>query len=440
MSTARQSGPDTRERIRDLQTGKLRRLIERCEQNPFYAPRLARSGITSASLRGVEDLRALEPLSKEDILADQDANPPFGSRLGIRPEEVRQIHLTSGSSGIGQEAMALTAGDMEQSGASWVTALAAAGLTPGDLFAIFYPVTLFAYGQSVLCGGRATGIPVVSLAGLDRSVALALLRRLQPRALGARPALFGLLAEEMAADGVLPSAALPGLRSLITSGLSVTQAITLEETWGATVHEVYGMSQAAGLIAGTGTEGAAPGGYAGVMRCYETQCLVEAVHPETLEPVEEGEAELLLTCFERTASPILRFRTRDRVEIVPPESYGDGAPFLGLRVGSIGRWDDMLKIRGNNVWPSQLDEALLGCPAVLDYLAELVVDERGVEQLQVRVRADASAPPNGDGSSLEAMISRRVKAGTNVRPAVCLDSDLPPPGLKPRRLIDRRSG
>jgi phenylacetate-CoA ligase len=196
------------------------------------------------------------------------------------------------------------------------------------------------------------------------------------------------------------------------------------------------MSQAAGIIAGTGPEGAAPEGAPGVMRCNESQFIVEAVHPETLEPVEEGEAELLLTCLDRVASPIIRFRTHDRVDVVAPGSYGHDTPLLGLRVGSIGRWDDMVKLRGNNVWPGQLDEALLGDPMVLDYRAEVVIDARGVEQLLVVVRADAAAGGGVDAHA--ATLARRVKACTNVRPSVSFDSSLPVPELKPKRLVDRR--
>ncbi len=429
---------DRRAALLSLQAEKLRRLLARCEANPFYRPRLEQAGLRSDNLRSVCDLRRFDPVEKQDILDDQGSLPPFGARLGIGVDEIREVHLTSGTTGLGQEAMALDAEDVEASGATWLPTFTAAGLTPGDLFATFYPATLFAYGRSVLTGGRVAGVPVVSMAGLDRSVSLELLRRIQPKALGARPALFGLLAEELATEGTTPAAAFPALRSIITSGLSGSQAMALQETWGVVPHEVYGMSQAAGIIAGTGSEGAVPGGVPGVMRCIERQFIVEAVHPETLDPVEEGEAELLLTCLDRVASPILRFRTHDRVDVVPPGSYGDDTPLLGLRVGSIGRWDDMVKLRGNNVWPGQLDEALLGDPGVLDYRAEVVVDARGVEQLLVVVRPDDATGSGVDAHA--AILSRRVKARTNVRPSISFDPSLAVPDLKPKRLVDRRRG
>ena len=212
-------------------------------------------------------------------------------------------------------------------------------------------------------------------------------------------------------------------------------AAATEAEWGVTVHEVYGSSQAGGLIASTGPEGAAPGGAAGVMRLMEPFFLVETVDPESLEPVEEGEAELLLTCLDRVASPVIRFRTRDRVHVVPAGSYGESRPVRGLRCGAVDRFDDMLKIRGNNVWPAQLDEALLGHPSVADYRADVILDNRAVDVLAVRVR------PVGGGAAdpaLEAELQRRVKLATNVTPTIEWDPDLPAPDLKPRRLADRR--
>lgn len=418
---------------RSVQLDKLRTLLHRAEANPFYAPRLREAGLAAAGLHDVADLRRLAPIDKTDLLVDQETSPPYGSRLGVPAADIREIHLTSGTSGLGQEAMALTGADVAASGRTWAPVFASAGLGPGDLFATFYPATLFAYGRSVLSGSRETGVPVVSMSGVDRDVALNLLRRLQPRALGARPALFTLLAETLAAERVTPAGAFPALSSIVASGLSPEQAVVLEAEWGATVHEVYGMSQAAGIIASTGPEGAAPGGVAGVMWCNRQAFLVEAVDPSTLEPVDEGEAELLLTCLERHASPIIRFRTRDRVEVVrDPTDPGH----LGLRVGSIGRWDDMIKLRGNNVWPGQLDHALLGAPGVLDYLAEVTLDDRGVEQLHVRVRRD---PRSADAPDMLDDLARRVKAATNVRPSVRFDPDLPEPDLKPKRLLDRRN-
>lgn len=280
------------------------------------------------------------------------------------------------------------------------------------------------------------GVPVIPLAGVDRSVALSMMRRLQPAGIGARPALFRLIAEDLAADGLRPRDVLPGMKGLLCSGISPATALQEEEDWGATVHELYGSSQAAGIAAVTGRRGAVPDGLPGVMRCLEHHYLVEAVDPDSLEPVEEGEAELLLTCLDRVASPFIRYRTRDRVEVVPPGSYESDLALLGIRVGTVGRWDDMLKIRGNNVWPSQLDEALLGHPAVMDYRAEVVLDHRGVDVMTVTVRTSAEFAAR---KQLVVDLRSRVKVATNVSPTVGFDPAMPPPALKPQRLIDRRT-
>ncbi|HEV7687344.1 MAG TPA: AMP-binding protein, partial [Acidimicrobiia bacterium] len=314
---------------------KARRLLHRAQSNPFYAPRLAGCSVTADNLHTLAQWRDLPVVDKTSFLSDQEQQPPYGTRLGVDPSAIRQVHLTSGTSGFGQEAFALTDDDLDTAGALWRHAFDAMALAPGDLFVTFYPITFLAYGRSVLEGGRVTGVPIMSMAGLDRSAAVALMRRLQPAAIGARPALFGLLREELEADGLTARDAFPHLRAVVCSGLTPAAAAAIEAEWGVTIHEVYGSSQAGGIAAATGPEGAVPGGEAGVMQVIEDHFLVEAVDPKTLEPVEEGEAELLLTCFDRVASPVIRFRTGDRVDVVPPGAHGDRRGPLGLRVGSV---------------------------------------------------------------------------------------------------------
>ncbi|HVW34795.1 MAG TPA: hypothetical protein VHL53_19840 [Acidimicrobiia bacterium] len=431
-----ETGWATRAELEALQLDKARRLLERVATNPFYGPRLARAGVRADGLTDLARWRDVPIVDKAALVADQDEHPPFGSRLGVDAGAVRQVHLTSGTSGFGQEVFALTDEDLDASGRSWQWCFADAGLGPGQLFVTFYPVTFLAYGRSVLEGSRLAGVPVFSLAGVDRSLALSLLRRLRPAGLGARPALFGLLAEELADGGLSPLDAFPELTTLVCSGVAAGAVRAIEAEWDVTVHEVYGSSQAGGLIASTGPEGAAPGGGPGVMRLMEPHFLVETVDPETLEPVEEGEAEVVLTCLDRVASPIVRFRTRDRVHVVPAGSFGDRRPVRGIRCGAVDRYDDMLKIRGNNVWPGQLDEALLGHPAVADYRADVVLDARAVDVLAVRVRP---LDPASCGPPLESELQRRVKLATNVTPTIEWAIDLPAPALKPRRLADRRN-
>ncbi len=422
-----------RKGIEALQLSKARRLLARAMANPFYAEGLAATGLTPERLRSLEQWRELPLLDKAAVTADQQADPPYGRRLGVPRGEVRQTHITSGTSGFGQEAFALTGRDLETSGRTWSAPFATAGLVPGEMMVTFYPVTFLTYGRSVMEASRITGVEVTSMAGVERSLALRLMRHLQPAALGCRPALLGLLDLDLSAQGSSPSEAFDNLRAIICSGLAPSQVPVVQERWGATVHEVYGLTQAGGIVATTGPEGAAPDGEAGVMRVLEQHFLVETVDPSTLEPVTEGPAELVLTCLDRIASPVLRYRTRDRVEVVPPDGWGP--PVMGLRVGAVGRYDDMCKVRGNNVWPSQLDEALLGAPGVVDYRCEVALDHRSVDVMVVKVRPIPGADAAIDVDDLR----KRVKLHTNVTPQVVVDPELPEPGLKPKRLVDLRS-
>ncbi|MDT7668040.1 MAG: phenylacetate-CoA ligase [Pseudonocardiales bacterium] len=415
---------------------KARNLLAAALTNPFYGPRYADAGLRPDTLDSLQQWRTLPVVDKNDLLADQQKFPPFGQRLGVPPDEVRQIHLTSGTSGFGQEAFALTEWDLAVSGSTWQWPLAALGLRPGGVFVTMYPVTFLTYGRSLLEGGRLAGSPVVSLAGTDTALAVALMERLQPAAVGARPAFLSLVEEHLAQRGQLPRDVFTGIQGLVCSGLAPSAVAATEERWNGTVHEMYGSSQAGGIIATTGSTGAARNGRPGIMYCLENHFLVEMVDPDTLAPVTAGEAEVVLTCLDRIASPIIRYRTRDRVTVVPSGVGDNRSPYQGIRVGTVGRFDDMLKIRGNNVWPQQLDEALLGQPAISDYLAEVTLDNRGVDVMTVYVRRTAGAAANDE---LWQEVRRRVKRATNVTPRVEDAPRLPPPALKPKRLVDLRS-
>jgi phenylacetate-CoA ligase len=424
-----------REVLEKEQLRKAQLLLHRVLANPFYGPRYAESGLMPSALHSLEQWRRLPLIDKKDILADQQAHPPFGHRLGVPQADLREVHLTSGTSGFGQEAFGLTGEDLEVSASGWQRPLRALGLRPGELFATMYPMTFLAYGRSLLEGARKAGSPVVSLSGIDTESAVTLMERLQPTAIGARPAFLAIVAEALAERGLGPREAFPQVRGLLCSGLAPTAIAATERLWGATVHEVYGSSQAAGIIASTDRAGAAPLGMAGLMYCVEEHFLVETVHPETLEPVTEGEAEVVLTCLDRVASPIVRYRTRDKVTVVPWGQDDNASPYLGIRVGSIGRFDDMLKIRGNNVWPQQLEAALLGNEAIADFLAEVRQDARGVDVLTLLIRRSTGGEaPLG----LWEEVKRQVKRATNVTPKVQDRPDLPPAALKPRRLHDLR--
>jgi phenylacetate-CoA ligase len=407
------------------QLEKARLLLARLAANPFYGPSIAASGMTADTLRLPEQWRELPLFDKAALLADQVEHPPYGSRLGIDRSSIRQTHLTSGTSGFGQEVFALTADDVDVSGDTWTGPFRSMSLVPGDLVVTFYPVTFLAYGRSIVEGGRVSGMQVSSMAGVDRGLALGLMRRLQPAAVGTRPALLALLERDLADDGLTPAEAFPGLKGIVASGLSpLSKVPEIEARWGAIVHEVYGSSQGAGIIAHTGREGAAPRGEPGDLRIVDEHFLVELLDPETLEPVEDGEAEIVLTCLDRIASPIVRFRTADRVRVVA------GA----MLAGSIGRYDDMCKVRGNNVWPGQLDESVLAHPSVRDYRCEIALDERAVDVMRVRVLPEDGGLDTATVDDLR----RRVKVATNVTPSIEIVGELPDGGLTPKRLVDLR--
>lgn len=407
----------------------LRELLTRVRSTSFFSRLHGGIDPQTIALESMTDLQAIPFCSKADILKDEAEDPPYGTRLCVSREQIRQTHLTSGTSGFGQEAFALSASDLDASGDTWLPMFAAMGLTPGNLVATFYPVTFLAYGLSIVEGARRAGLQLTSLAGIDRGLAATIMQRLGVSAIGTRPAMLQALAQDLEPLGLTPRAAFPNLKGIVASGVLPPLIPSIEDLWGVPVHEVYGSSQAMGIIAHTQSDGAAPNGEAGWMTVLGDQFIVETLHPETMSAVDEGEAELILTCLHRTASPIIRFRTMDKAEI---RRLSDGTVLI--RVGSISRVDDMCKIRGNNVWPSQIDNALLVHPDVDDYICVLVKDARDIDHMRIRVQVSEERRSAQLGFDL----TSRVKAATNVTPEIEFVDRIVHESIKPKRLIDNR--
>jgi phenylacetate-CoA ligase len=138
--------------------------------------------------------------------------------------------------------------------------------------------------------------------------------------------------------------------------------------------------------------------------------------------VQEGEAEVILSTTYRAASPVIRFAIRDKVTLVPGGECSCGDPLPGFVPGSVGRIDSMLKIRGVNLWPQQVEQLLLGHPAVRDFRAAVQRRADGVEELLLRVCVQESS---GEGRErVVATLEALVRESTMIRPRVVLDDEI----------------
>lgn len=335
--------------------------------NRFYDGKFRKSHLTVSDLRSRDDLRRIPFTTKDEIVADQEAHGPYGSNLSEPIERYVRIHQTSGTSGRRLRWLD-TAENWEWILTLWDEIYQAVDVRDDDRF--FFP---FSFGPflgfwAAFEGACRRGNFTMAGGGMTSIARLTSIVENKVTIVGCTPTHALHLAEVAEGQGV--ELAGSGVRMLVLAGEpgasipSVRKRI--EESWGARVIDHSGMTE----IASLGIEYAS---LPGKLFVLENHCIAEFVEPGGDRPVAEGElGELVITTLGRWGSPLLRYRTGDvcrwRSDVHPPER-----PFVYLDGGLIGRTDDMLWIKGNNVYPSALDAVLRAEPGVAEYRIE--VDE-----------------------------------------------------------------
>ena len=256
-----------REALKELQErrvlGTLRRVYE---ENKFYRQLYDAAGINIPGIRTLEDFRRLVPmLDKRVLLADQEAFPPYGLRAW---PPIQQLHLTSGTSGVGQEVHALSEADVISQGTPLMYQLTWAGLTPGDTVALTQPWGTTMAGPYYAEGARALGVTPLYLGAGSTEQKIELMLRFQPAALlaiGAYIHRLSIVAESM---GVVPARDLPQLRSVLSFGepFSIAWAERMEQFWNARLFDCFGATQSGGTAMAACEGGSIPSGPSGVRR------------------------------------------------------------------------------------------------------------------------------------------------------------------------------
>ena len=327
------------------------------------------------------ELDDLPVVTKQDLLAAEQRDPPWGGNLCVDPREIAQIHLTTGTSGIGQERYALSARDVAVMGTSWARQYRAIGLSRGDLALLTIPVSFFCAGLSALEGARIHGLVPLISGVASKELMLELLVEQRPAYLYGVESLLLQLANMARERGLV----VRGLKGVQTVGASRQLVAAAREVFGARVFDVYGCTQAAAKIATTCHLGVDTG----TNHFHPEHLYIETRDPVSGKPIAEGEAEMILSTSYRDASPVIRFAIRDKAVLVPHGVCPCGDPAPGFRPGSIERMDSMLKIRGVNVWPQRIEQLLFAHPAVYDFRAEVNRRTDGADELLIRVRVHA---------------------------------------------------
>ncbi len=440
----------SRPELEALQLSKLRRQMARLERtSAYYAERLRQAGLTAEGITSLAQFAERFPTSsKADFLADQQAHPPFGARLGIAREQVALVNMTGGTSGQGQETYGRSQRDVHQLGYLHALPWVMAGLRPGDVAVNCVP----AGGMTTGGWGPGEGLRIIGATafhvggGLSTDAKIDLMLKLGGvNFIYASTNYLHTRTAALLGRGITPREAFPDMHGLFIAaeGYPLEWAGKIEEHWGCRLQEGYGSTQCNGFGGSTGSAGVfGEGGGRGLIRLFEWETLFEVVDPDTLQPTASGEVgELVATNLSVEGSPVIRFRTGDAARYVSWKDAAGGTCWNAIEAGSIGRFDDMMKIRGNNVWPTAVDAAVFAHDQVFDY-AGRVYTEGGKTEIEVRLAfADHCADMPDEGrAEVIASVREAIKGRTNVWMQVveCRRADLPEFAYKARRWKDER--
>jgi len=360
-----------RERLREIQLQRLRSVVERAfERVAVFRRRMEEKGLTPASIRSLEGLGEL-PFT---VKADLRDTYPFG--LFASPmEEIVRLHASSGTTGK-PIVVAYTQADLDVWTEVMVRTFAACGLHRGDVIQNAYGYGLFTGGLGAHYGAEALGATVIPISGGNTERQLMVMQDFGVTALCCTPSYFLHLlerAKEMKID-------FSRLRAGVFGAEPWSEAMRerIEAESGIKAYDIYGLSEIIGP--GVGIECVQQRG----LHLFEDHFYPEIVDPETGAVLPDGrEGELVLTTLSKRAMPMIRYRTRDVTALVS-EPCACGRTLRRIR--RIGRRsDDMFIIRGVNVFPSQVETALLQVEGTLPHYAIVLTREKGLDQMEVKV-------------------------------------------------------
>ncbi|CAN5853760.1 phenylacetate--CoA ligase [soil metagenome] len=427
-----------RDRLRALQNERLRNLVRYVyERVPFYKTRLDAADLQPGDIENVADLPRLPFTTKQDL---RDTYP-FGL-FAVPQRDLARIHASSGTSGK-PTLVGYTKRDLATFAEVNARCLAAAGARPGMLFHNAYGYGLFTGGLGLHYGAEALGLTVVPVSGGMTERQIMLIQDLQPEVIACTPSYAQTLAGEFRARGISPDDI--SLKYGVLGAEPWTESIRadVESGLGIKATNIYGLSE----IIGPGVSNEAVEEQAGAY-IWEDHFYPEIVNPETGEALPDGEeGVLVITTLTKEALPLLRYWTGDITSLThEPSATGRSHARMSM---IRGRSDDMLVIRGVNVYPTQIEAALTGI-ADLALHYQLVVTRRGtLDELELKIelseaahaQAGAANPESEGFDSLRDRVRHRVKdtVGVTLTPTLLAPGSVPrSAGGKLRRTVDER--
>lgn len=409
-----------REQLKALQLKKLKYQAEYVyNRSSFYRDLFQKASLRPEDIQKLDDIKRLPMIDKSDLLRDQAEGSPYGKRLCVEPDEIAMTILTSGTSGVGQEVYAMTRNDLEFSGSAWAIWFYRAGIVKGDVIMLTWPLGTNSGPQAAFLGAYKIGANTFPIGMYDSKIKInSYLTRFNPAGILATPSYLtqlSILCKEM---GVDPKKVMPGLKSIFvgTEAYPISWAEEMEDFWDAKLHDLYGCTQQGAMAACTCERGAIINGERGLMHLDESSTLYEIIDRETGVPVKPGEeGELVLTNLNRQGTPLFRFRTNDRVRYVSYTECLCGRTSDCLVPSSVARYDDMIKIKSQNVWPEAIDEVVFSYHQVEEYNGIVSVSDQGKESVNIKLEFKKSCSLSGqEKTNLILRLEKEINSKTGI--------------------------
>lgn len=388
----------SRESLEDLQLKRIRTQLARVYANvPIYRRKYDEAGFHPDQVQTLADVAKVPFTVKDDL---REAYPFDMFAVPLR--DIVRVHSSSGTTGQ-ISVVGYTQGDIERWSELMARTFACAGATADDVVQVTYGYGLFTGGLGAHYGSERLGALTIPVSGGNTTRQVQILRDFGVTVLACTPSYALLIAETAASMGV-DFRALP-LKVGVFGAEPWSEAMRtqIEEVMGIRAIDIYGLSEVMGP--GVASECLQQHG----LHVFEDHFLVEIIDPETLEPVPDGQqGEVVFTTLTKEGIPVIRYRTRDISRIIP-EDCACGRTFRRIERVT-GRTDDMLIIRGVNVYPSQIEQVLMGIPGVAPHY-QVVLDKKGsmdTVEVQVEVSPDFEFDEIRELESLQKRVSGEI--------------------------------
>lgn len=421
-----------RAELEALQVERLRWAVKHAYENvPLYKQRFDEAGLDPYSIESLEDIKRFPFIVKQDM---RDAYP-FGL-FAVDRSEVKRLHASSGTTGQAT-VVGYTENDLKNWGDCFARGIAMLGGSAESTMQVSYGYGLFTGGLGAHMGGEVAGCTVVPMSTGNTKRQIQIMKDFETDILCATPSYALLIADTAIEMGYDPAKDFP-ISGVILGAEPASEHMREEirQKFGVKYCDVYGLSEIMGP--GVAMECSESHG----LHVAEDQFLVEIVDPETLEPVPDGQfGELVITTLTRECSPLIRYRTRDLTRIID-EPCACGRTHRKIdRI--VGRTDDMLIIRGVNVFPSQIEQVITGFPEIVPHYQIVLTTKGTLDHVELRVET----APDFSFDEIRALedLRRRLAAELKSNLQIAVDIKIVEPKTiersegKAKRVIDLRN-